>query len=83
MSAVHTHAELLLARELRRRRALLAFLPQSRRSEVEAAIARAVLAAADAVVEQGRTDAALAAALRATYGSAEDAAAGPVAAAGD
>lgn len=83
MSALQAHAQLLLVRELRRRRSLLASLPEDRRGDVEDAIECAVLAAARAVVEEARTNQALAEALRATYGSAEGAPKGPLAAAGD
>jgi hypothetical protein len=64
--ALHLHAQALLRDELKRRRGLLGRLPADRRVAVEQLAARTVAAAVDALLEQARRDARIAAALAAS-----------------
>jgi hypothetical protein len=65
--AIHEHARVLLERELERRHAALAALPDPRRRVVEAAALRALVAAVTELLEQAAGDSRLAAALASVY----------------
>ena len=65
---VHRHAQAVLAHELRRAQGRLAALPDEGRRSVEDASARVTAVLVDALLEEARTEPALAEALACIYG---------------